>query len=84
MLKVGMDADLILVDFTAPHLMPAHDIYSALVYSARGSDVAMTMVRGRILYAGGKFHTIDLNAVVREMSQYAIPTMFFPPMNPED
>lgn len=72
MLKVGMDADLILVDFTAPHLMPAHDVYSSLVYSARGNDVALTMVRGRILYAGGKFHTLDLGQIVEELSQYAI------------
>lgn len=84
MLKVGMDADLILVDFTAPHLMPAHDVYSSLVYSARGSDVALTMVRGKILYAAGKFHTIDLGAVVQEMSQYAINRLFFPPTRQED
>ncbi len=79
MLKVGLDADMILVDFTAPHLMPSHDVYSSLVYSARGNDVAMTMVRGKVLYAGGKFLTIDLSQVVREMSEYALPQI----MNPE-
>ena len=78
MLKVGMDADLILVDFTAPHLMPSHDVYSSLVYAARGNDVAMTMVRGKILYAGGKFTTLDLGAIVEELSQYAINRLFFP------
>lgn len=78
MLKAGMDADLILVDFTAPHLMPCHDVFSSLVYSARGSDVALTMVRGKILYAGGKFTTIDLNETVRELTEYAIPRAFSP------
>lgn len=78
MLKVGMDADLILVDFTAPHLMPCHNVYASLVYSAGGSDVALTMVRGKILYAGGKFHTIDLDETVREMATYAIDKVFAP------
>ena len=76
MLKVGMDADLILVDFTAPHLMPCHDVWSSLVYGVRGSDVALTMVRGKILYAGGKFTTIDLDDVVREMRDYAMDRIF--------
>lgn len=84
MLKVGMDADLILVDFTAPHLMPSHDVYSSLVYSARGNDVALTMVRGKVLYAGGKFTTIDLQEVVSEMSEYAINQLFFPPQQKEE
>ncbi len=76
MIQVGLDADLILVDFTAPHLMPCHDVFSSLVYAAGGSDVALTMVRGKILYAGGKFTTIDLDAVVQELAAYAIPRAF--------
>ena len=76
MLKEGYDADLILVDFTRPHLLPCHNVLSSLAYSARGGDVALTMVRGRILYAGGEFKTIDLPAVVRELTDYGIPRVF--------
>lgn len=79
MLKVGMDADLVLVDFTAPHLMPCHNVLNGLVFSAKGGDVAMTMVRGKILYQNGKFPTIDLNAVVDELTRYAIPRLFEEP-----
>ena len=75
MLKAGMDADIILVDFSAPHLMPCHNVPSGLVFSAKGGDVAMTMVRGKILYQNGKFPTIDLNAVVAEIMEYAIPRL---------
>ncbi len=75
MIKVGMDADLCLVDFSAPHLMPCHNIPNALVFSAKGGDVALTMVRGKILYQNGQFPTIDLNAVVEELTQYAIPRL---------
>ena len=72
----GMDADLVLVDFTAPHLIPCHNVLNALVYSAKGGDVAMTMVRGKILYQNGQFPTIDLKAVVEELMQYAAPRLF--------
>ena len=75
MLKVGMDADIVLVDFTAPHLIPSHDIISTLVFAAKGSDVAMTMVGGKILYRSGMFPTMDLNQVVSSLMEYTIPRM---------
>ena len=76
MLKEGMDADVVLVDFSAPHLMPCHNVVSGLVFSAKGGDVAMTMVRGKILYQNGRFPTIDLKSVVEEITGYAIPRLF--------
>jgi 5-methylthioadenosine/S-adenosylhomocysteine deaminase len=75
MLKVGMDADIALVDFTAPHMMPCHNIQNGLVFSAKGGDVALTMVRGKILYQNGHFLTIDLQKVVQELTEYAIPRL---------
>jgi len=76
MLKEGMDADIVLVDFSAPHLIPCHNVLSGLVFSAKGGDVAMTMVRGRILYQNGAFPTIDLKEVIKELTEYAIPKLF--------
>ena len=76
MLQVGMDADIALVDFSAPHLMPCHNVLNGLVWSAKGGDVAMTMVRGKILYQNGRFPTINLQEVVEELTTYAIPTLF--------
>jgi 5-methylthioadenosine/S-adenosylhomocysteine deaminase len=76
MIEVGMDADIALVDFSAPHLMPCHNVLNGLVWSAKGGDVAMTMVRGKILYQNGKFPTIDLTKVVEELTTYAIPKLF--------
>lgn len=76
MLEVGMDADIALVDFTAPHLMPCHNVLNGLLWSAKGGDVAMTMVRGKILYQNGVFPTIDLKEVVEELTTYAIPKLF--------
>ena len=76
MIKVGFDADLCLIDFSAPHLIPCHNVLNALVYSVKGGDVAMTMVRGRILYQSGSFPTIDLKEVVEELTSYALPRLF--------
>ena len=76
MLEVGMDADVVLVDFSAPHLMPCHNVISGLVFSAKGGDVAMTMVGGKILYQNGSFPTIDLKSVVEELTGYAIAKLF--------
>ena len=75
MLKERMDPDLILVDFSAPHLLPCHNVPAGLVFSAKGGDVAMTMVRGEILYQNGTFPTIDLRHVVSEIMEYAIPKL---------
>ncbi len=76
MLKEGMDADLILVDFSAPHLIPCHNVLSALVFSAKGGDVAMTMVEGKILYQNGTFPTLDLAGAVETMTTYAFDRLF--------
>ncbi len=76
MLKEGMDADIALLDFSAPHLIPCHNVINGLVFSAKGGDVAMTMVRGKILYQNGTFPTIDLKSAVEELTNYAMPHLF--------
>ncbi len=75
-IAAGCDADLILVDFTHPNLMPRHDVISNLVYAAHGCDVVMNMCRGKVIYRNGEFLTIDLGRVKREMEQYALPLLF--------
>ncbi len=49
-LKAGYLADMIVLDFSAPHLTPNHNTVSNLVYSASGSDVEYTIVGGKIVY----------------------------------
>ena len=78
MLKEGLDADIVLLDFSAPHLMPCHNVMTGLVYAAKGGDVAMTMVRGKILYENGKFPTLDLPGAMESLTGYAIPKLFSP------
>jgi cytosine/adenosine deaminase-related metal-dependent hydrolase len=58
-LDVGKDADLCAVRIGAPHTLPALDPLATLFHAARGSDVILTIVHGRVLYRGGRFETLE-------------------------
>ena len=72
----GYDADLILVDFDAPNLIPCHDVAENLAFSAHGGNVVMNMCRGKVIYQDGQFRTIDLERVKQELADYAVPKLF--------
>ena len=72
----GYTADLILVDFTKPNLIPCHDVAENLVYAAHGADVCMNMARGKVIYKDGQWLTIDMDRVKRELYEYAMPHIF--------
>lgn len=68
-LAPGRDADIIALDLSHPGLSPLTSPVSNLVYAAHGNHVAMTMVRGDILYYKGEFMTIDLEKVTYEVKK---------------
>lgn len=67
-LECGKQADVIVVDHTAPHLAPNEtlDPYTTLVYAARATDVRLTMVAGRILHSSGTWTTLEPERVTSE------------------
>ena len=67
----GMAADLIVVDFSAPHLRPCYNRVSQLVYAARGSDVRDSMVNGRWLMRDRRLLTLDEERILREADRVA-------------
>ncbi len=75
-IEAGRVADLILVNFDAPNLIPCHDEAESLVFSAHGSNVWMNMARGRVIYRNGAFLTLDLERIKAEVRQYALPLIF--------
>ena len=75
-IEAGRTADLILVDFDAPNLIPCHDEAEDLAFSAHGSNVVMNMARGRVIYQNGAFLTLDLEKIKAEVKQYALPLLF--------
>jgi len=70
-LAPGYKADLISVDFDQPHFYPRFSIPSHLVYCARGGDVSMVMVDGRILMQDGKLLTLDEQRICAEVEMRA-------------
>ncbi len=72
----GYTADIIALDFTRPNLMPCHDVVENIVFSATGADVCLTMARGRLLYQDGRLLTLNLDAIRREVQDYALPRLF--------
>jgi 5-methylthioadenosine/S-adenosylhomocysteine deaminase len=72
-LEAGKRADLILVDTRHPSLQPfieePFNLTANLVYAARGHEVSLTMVDGRVLYENGELKTIDEPAVIRAIQE---------------
>lgn len=70
-LEVGKDADLCAVSLAAPHVRPVHEPVAALFHSARGSDVVLTAVAGRILYRNGAVHSVDVDGLREQVNAAA-------------
>ena len=73
MLKSGFDADLIMLDAQKANMRPLYDPVSTAVYSARGSEVCLTVVQGKVLYENGEFTTIDIEKTLRDADELAAP-----------
>ena len=68
-LKVGCEADLILLDLNTIAFTPLNDIYRQLVYCENGSSVIMTMVAGRIVMQDGRVLTVDEESIKQEVRE---------------
>ena len=67
-LLAGKAADITVLGIDSPNMVPMYTPVSHLVYAASGHEVRMTMVDGDILYKDGKYATIDMEAVTKEMN----------------
>jgi len=67
----GTLADLAVVDLERPHNSPLHRAVAALVYSARGSDVVMTIVGGDVVYEDGRCTKVDETEAMAEAQSRA-------------
>ncbi|MDQ3389402.1 MAG: amidohydrolase family protein [Gemmatimonadota bacterium] len=70
-LEPGKDADLCAVSLRGAHVVPVHDPVAALFHSARGSDVTLTVVRGRILFQGGRVLSLNEAGLRSELERAA-------------
>lgn len=67
---VGKEADLIAIDLDAPHFVPLHDPYVALVYAAGRGDVSDVWVAGSHVIAGRAPTNVDIDEVMNQARQH--------------
>jgi 5-methylthioadenosine/S-adenosylhomocysteine deaminase len=70
-LAPGHPADLILMDTTAPHWIPRHDLAAGIVYASHPADVAYVWADGRLLYRRGEYLTLDAEHIRYEAERRA-------------
>ena len=65
----GVLADFVLLRLDVLHMQPAvpQTVVTNLVHSARGSDVDIVLVGGRVVVENGMLATIDQNALLRQL-----------------
>ncbi|MEO5969276.1 MAG: amidohydrolase family protein, partial [Bdellovibrionia bacterium] len=75
-IEVGKKADLVALDLNSPlNTVPEHKklcpeaIASSIVYSTQPSQIAWTMVDGKILYQNGKILTISRNSLMQRVNK---------------
>jgi len=70
-LEVGKRADVIVVDRERVHQTPGPDPYSTLVYAARGTDIAVTVVDGEVLVEDGRPLRVEPREVIEAAREAA-------------
>jgi 5-methylthioadenosine/S-adenosylhomocysteine deaminase len=65
----GALADIVVVDTRKPHWCPANNPVSALVYSAKASDVESVFVAGRQVVSEGRVVGLDMEGLMREVEK---------------
>lgn len=66
-IKIGNNADIVLIDMDSVHNIPSYDMYYSLLYSVNSSDVRLNMVNGKILYENGEYTTVDIEKTKYEL-----------------
>jgi len=74
-LEVGKRADFIAIDLGKPSMYPVYtypmrNIVPNLVYSARGDEVVLSVVDGRVIYRDGELVNVDQKEIMEEIAQY--------------
>jgi 5-methylthioadenosine/S-adenosylhomocysteine deaminase len=68
-LEVGKRADVVLVDFFKPHLVPLRMPVHQLVYHATGADVDTVLVDGKVLIEGRVVRCVDETDLLRRAQE---------------
>ena len=65
--KVGKDADLILIDLANVNHTPTNNILSSLIYSSYEKDIKCTIVNGNIVAKDGKIQNLNQETISNDI-----------------
>lgn len=68
-LAEGKLADLIVLDLHQPNMQPLNNIPKNIVYSGSKTNVALTMIDGKILYENGQFIGVDAESIYQKAGE---------------
>jgi cytosine/adenosine deaminase-related metal-dependent hydrolase len=71
-IEPGKKADLVLVSMNRPHLTPAYNPVSHLVYSAEGTDVDSVIIDGEIIMQDRAVKTLDEGRILKEAGERGV------------
>ncbi len=71
-LEPGKEADLCAVSLAGAHVIPVNDPAAAVLHAARGSDVVLAAVAGRVLYRDGRHTTLEPEALRPRIEEMAV------------
>jgi 5-methylthioadenosine/S-adenosylhomocysteine deaminase len=70
-IEPGKRADIITLNMRSPHLTPAYDLYSLIVYAAMASDVEDVMIDGRPVILGRALITGDEESILQKACEWS-------------
>ncbi|MHC1725137.1 MAG: amidohydrolase [Syntrophobacteraceae bacterium] len=70
-IQPGMLADIIVVDFSKPHLTPVYNPVSHLVYAAGAADVRHSIIGGRLVMKDRTLLTLDIEEIFGHVREFA-------------
>ena len=70
-IQPGKRADIITLNMRSPHLTPAYDLYSLIVYAAMASDIEDVMVDGRPVIRGRALVTGDEEEILQKAYEWS-------------
>jgi len=70
-IEPGKRADIITLNMRSPHLTPAYDLYSLIVYAAMASDVEDVMIDGRPVILGRALITGDEESILQKAYEWS-------------
>ena len=68
-IEVGKNADLIMIDLNEIITQPVNNVFAEIVYNAKGSNVQMTMINGKVLMQDRKIDGLEEEKVVHKCNE---------------